>query len=386
MNSLSHPSRVAVVSCNSYAPDDVLTCVAEGIRLLGGAEQFAAPGETLLLKPNLLVSLPPESMAVTHPAVFSAVAQVLAETHATLTYGDSPGFESREGAAARKSGIQEAAEALGLEPADMSTQRELNHPGGVLIKRFTLAKGVVDADGLISISKLKSHGLTRFTGAVKNQFGCIPGLLKAEFHARLPEISRFAQMLVDLNTLIRPRLYVMDGIIAMEGNGPRNGTPRNMGVLLFSTDPIALDSTACRLVNLDPALVPTNTAGEASGLGTMSNIELVGDPIEPLIQADFVINRGAQSGTSSLNNSSLRTFFRQFITPRPTVLADVCKRCGICEQVCPIDPPAVTVNGDIAHHDYMRCIRCYCCQELCPYKAIVIRTPLPGRVLHHIKR
>jgi len=89
---------------------------------------------------------------------------------------------------------------------------------------------------------MKTHGFQRMTGAVKNQFGCIPGALKGEFHVKVPDASNFAKMLIDLNTYIHPRLYVMDGIIAMEGNGPRGGTPKKMNVILFSTDPIALDS------------------------------------------------------------------------------------------------------------------------------------------------
>ncbi len=100
-------------------------------------------------------------------------------------------------------------------------------------------------------------------------------------------------MLIDLNACVHPRLYIMDGVAAMEGNGPRGGTPRQMNVLLFSTDPIALDATICRLMNLDPALVLTNRAGMEMGAGTYlpEEIRLLGDPIEPLIASDFQVNR-----------------------------------------------------------------------------------------------
>jgi len=131
-----------------------------------------------------------------------------------------------------------------------------------------VANGALDADGLVNLSKLKTHPLTRLTGAVKNQFGCVPGLLKSQYHVTLPDPFDFAAMLVDLNTLVRPRFCVMDGVMAMEGNGPRSGVMRKLNVLLFSTDPIALDATACRIINVDPEVVTTSGLGEKAGLGT----------------------------------------------------------------------------------------------------------------------
>ena len=150
---------------------------------------------------------------------------------------------------------------------------------------------MAESSGIISISKLKTHALTRITGAIKNQFGCIPGARKAEFHSVMPTVALFSQMLVDLNLFLKPRLFIMDGIIAMEGNGPRNGDARKMNVLLFSTDPVALDATVCRLINLNPDLVEPLVYGAQSGLGTMTNIDYVGDPIEEFIVPDFAVNR-----------------------------------------------------------------------------------------------
>ena len=152
-------------------------------------------------------------------------------------------------------------------------------PGLDDVVRRAVADGVLAADGLIGLSKLKAHGLTRLTGAVKNQFGCIPGILKGQFHARIADPYTFATMLVDLNTLVRPRLYVMDAVMAMEGNGPRSGRPKPLNALLFSRDPIALDAIACKMIDLDPEFVPTSKPGELAGLGTYryENIKVVGD-------------------------------------------------------------------------------------------------------------
>ena len=149
---------------------------------------------------------------------------------------------------------------------------------GVQNKKFTVAKAVMDNDVIVSLPKLKTHAFEKFTGAVKNQFGCIPGVRKGEYHIKLPDAEQFARMLVDLNGLVGPALYIMDGIMAMEGNGPRGGKPRRMNILLFSADPIALDATVCRLLGLDPEYVPTIAAGAEAGYGTHaeSGIELRG--------------------------------------------------------------------------------------------------------------
>lgn len=372
-------ARVAVVKCHSYDTAEVDDALARGLAFLGGAEAFVQPGERILLKPNLLVGSAPEEAVTTHPAVFSAVARALAEAGAELSWGDSPGFGTGLGAG-KKAGIAEAADVLGIPAADFGHGRTVSFPEGRLIKQFTIAGPVLDADGLVSLPKLKTHALTRMTGAIKNQFGCIPGMLKGEFHTRMPDIERFSQMLVDLNRFLQPRLYVMDGIVGMEGNGPRGGTPRQVGVLLLSADPVAIDVAACRMMALDPSLVEPIMWGEAWELGSASDIELVGDALP--VYEDYNVNRSRISTTGGGMGNPLG---RRLLTPRPYVIEERCTRCGTCIEVCPIDPKAIDFAGGdqtkAPAHDYAACIRCYCCQELCPEHAIEVQTPLLGKLI-----
>jgi len=378
-------SRVAVVRCPSYDVAAVRAAVERGIGLLGGVERFARAGETILLKPNLLIGREPGRAVTTHPSVFRAVAELFLTAGASLTYGDSPAFGRAEGVAGR-AGIAEAARELGIPLADFVTPVAASYPEGVLIKQFTIAQGVLDADGIVSLCKMKTHGLTRITGAIKNQYGCIPGLLKAEFHARLPNARLFTQMLVDLNGLLRPRLYVMDGVVAMEGNGPQGGNPRAMNVLLFSDDPVALDAAFCYLIDLDPHLVLPIVAGEEVGLGTATGIEYVGDPVEGFVARDFAVNRRPLSTTgTALRPGRMSLFFRRFVIPKPAIRSARCTRCGTCVAICPVIPKAVDFE-DAARsappvHRYDRCIRCYCCQEICPEGAIEIAVPFLGRLI-----
>ena len=376
-------SDVAIISCRSYDEGEVLAAVERGLSLLGGAQQFVKPEENILLKLNWLTGDPPEKCVTTHPAVFRAVAQVLQSAGAKLSYGDSPGFQSPD-TAAKKTGCAEVAEQLNIPLADFRAGREAHYPEGKQNKKFIIANAVLDCDGVISLPKMKTHAFQRVTGAVKNQFGCVPGALKGEFHVKVPDAYEFAKMLIDLNSFVHPRLYVMDGIMAMEGNGPRGGDPRQMNELLFSTDPIALDATMCRLMNLDPALVLTNCAGAEMGAGTYlaNEIRLLGDPMEPFIAPDYNVNRKPEADAPKKQQPNL---IKQAITPRPYILADRCVRCGICVKMCPVTPKAVDWHDgnkqNPPSYRYERCIRCYCCQELCPERAIQVKVPFLRRVL-----
>jgi uncharacterized protein (DUF362 family)/NAD-dependent dihydropyrimidine dehydrogenase PreA subunit len=371
-------SKVVIIRCNSYNQQEVNLAISRGMELLGGANTFVKANEKILLKVNLLAGDVPEKCVTTHPAVFRAVADYFLAAGACLSYGDSPGFGTT-GAAAKKAGILDEADALHLEAADFKDGREVFFEEGSQNKKFFIANGVLDSDGLISLPKMKTHGLERFTGAVKNQFGCVVGMRKGEFHVKLPDATDFAKMLVDLNSFVKPRLYIMDGIIAMEGNGPRGGTPRPMNVILFSTDPIALDATACRMINLNPLFVPTTLIGSETGAGFYAedDIELLGDALEEFSCMDFNVER---SPVKSVKKGRMNQFLNNRLVAKPYIQEDKCNQCGTCVQSCPVMGKAVNwLDGDKTKppvYDYSICIKCYCCQEMCPESAIYLKEPL----------
>ena len=370
-------SKVALVRCETYEYNTVKAAVERGLELLGGPHMFARQGEKILLKPNLLVGEAPEKCVTTHPAVFKAVAGAFQKVGAVVSYGDSPGFLGPE-RAAKISGLADAASEMGIGMADFHEGKEIFFKEGIQNRKFIIAKGVLESDGLISLPKLKTHGLTRMTGCIKNQFGCIPGALKGEFHVKLPDVNDFSRMLVDLNNFIKPRLFIMDGIIAMEGNGPRGGNPKKMNMLLFSSDPVALDATVCRIINLNPEFVPTIKFGKEGGLGTYleNEIEIAGDDLKSFIDIYFNVKREPAAATGAW--SSLKTFRNSFV-PKPYIDKSKCIKCGVCVKMCPVNPKAVDwhdgVKGKPPSYKYERCIRCYCCQELCPESAIRLKVP-----------
>jgi len=371
-------SKVAIVRCNSYEAEEVKNAVSRGMELIGGVNTFVKRGEKILLKVNLLVGDLPEKCVTTHPAIFRAVAEIFATEGVILSYGDSPGFGATH-AAAKKAGIAEVAEEMKIELANFKDGRDVFFEEGNQNKKFHLANGVLDADGLISLPKMKTHGLERFTGGVKNQFGCVVGMRKGEFHVKLPDATDFARMLVDLNSYVKPRLYIMDGVMAMEGNGPRGGTPRAMNVLLFSTDPIALDATASRMINLNPLYVPTTLVGSETGAGNYKeeDIEIVGNTLKEFVCMDFNVER---SPVKSIKKGKMVQFLNNRLVAKPYIVEEKCTQCGTCVVSCPVEGKAVNwLNGDKTKapvYDYAKCIKCYCCQEMCPESAIILKDPL----------
>ena len=376
-------AKVALIECPDYGAELVLRSLRRGIDLLGGIAHFARPGEKILLKPNILNGAAPEKCVTTHPSVLKAMGVLCQENGSRASFGDSPGFGSAR-AAADKSGLAAVAGEIGMAQADFSTPVQVSFKEALIAKQLILAKGAVETDGIISLAKMKTHGFMRITGAVKNQFGCVPGIRKGEFHVKMPQAGHFASMLVDINRYLRPRLYVLDGITAMEGNGPGSGSPRRMKVLLFSSDPVALDAVFCKLIRLPAQFVPTLQAVAASDLGTSADeeIEICGDDLSRLIAPDFKVIRRAAVPF----DRSFPYFLKKWITPRPFIDYSLCVNCGICTEVCPLEPKAVrSLAGSRTPQpafDYKRCIRCYCCQEMCPYAAIAIKRPLLSRMIH----
>lgn len=376
---MKHP--VVLIPLDTYDQPRVDAAIRQGVELLGGIGQFVRPEEKIVLKPNLLARALPQKAITTHPAVFSAVCRLLREEgYVHLSYGDSPGNPTTTpDKAAEAAGIAEAAAKYGVERADFSSGSIVTFPEGRTAKSFYLCRGVQDADALISICKMKTHALERITGAVKNQYGCITGVNKATGHASYPNSDIFADMLADLNLCVRPRLYIMDGVVAMEGNGPTSGTPVNMNVLLLSADPVALDAVFSSLVHLSPEAVPTCVSGVKAGLGVMdeSAIEVitpdatltVAQAREKYGKADFDVFRGVIKKGFLFNFMPLLPFLQN----RPRVDLKKCVACGVCEESCPVPDKAVhSGNGHKAKYDYKKCIRCFCCQEMCPVKAIEV--------------
>jgi Pyruvate/2-oxoacid:ferredoxin oxidoreductase delta subunit len=235
-----------------------------------------------------------------------------------------------------------------------------------------MASAVVEADKVISVAKLKTHGLTRYTGAVKNLYGTIVGLNKGQMHLRVQESSEFGQMLVDLYGVVKPVLSVVDGVVGMEGEGPRNGSPRQVGVIIAGASGFAVDAVGAAIIGLAPEQVPYLKA--ARGLGLIKDgldwIDLRGLSLDEARVPGFRL--GAVSLDSNLVPKWASTLLRNRLTARPVVNTETCIGCNICGQACP--PQTIAMRDKKAVINDKNCIRCYCCHEMCPQGAITLKT------------
>lgn len=381
-------SPVALVQCTEYAQDQVEAAVQRAVDLVGGIEHFVKAGQRVLVKPNLLLPSEPERAIVTHPAVVRAVTKLVQQAGAQVIVADNPivvpvtnrGWR----AAYQRSGWDIVETELGAELNTHITPQQRPHPDGELVKLVDTSDFLDDVDIVISVPKLKAHGFTRFTGAVKNLFGTVPGATKFGYHVKLQAVEQFADMLLDLVTFVRPALTIMDAVVGMDGNGPSAGDPFPIGSVLASADPVALDVVAITLVGHDPLSVPTVAGSVRRGwtTGNLEDCELVGDSLEDLRVSGFRMPAGGQSGMERVPGFLRRLGTRQLVaSPHVT---DACIGCRLCVENCPVQTIS-NVEGK-ARINLGHCIRCYCCHELCPEHAIELREPLLGRMLAALSR
>lgn len=372
---------VIVQRANSYDQAQIDSAVEAVFAALPAVGRLGA-GSHVLLKPNLLAKHPPEHAVTTHPAVITAVIRAVHRRGVPLSQivlADSMGGvynPTLMKAAYHASGMEQACRAEGIE-CYTGCKWRLRKTNGELVQEFSLIQPVLEADFIIDLPKLKTHVMTGYTGAVKNLFGCIPGLQKAEWHMRFPDRERFGQMLVDLLCTVKPDFAILDGIVALEGNGPAGGTPRPVGLVMASEDLPALDLAVCRVIGLDPMRVPYLAAAHGRGLCTEAFDPAWADgPVEPV--PGFRLPSSYTGGEGSTDFAQhtpklvqpLVKHMERLIAPRPVVDQKKCIGCGKCAEICPGHTIQV---GRTARIHPSGCIRCFCCHEMCPVKAIDVR-------------
>lgn len=377
--------KVSLVKCHDYNYNLVKNAIEESFENLGGVRKYIDNGDKVLLKLNLLMKKRPEDATTTHPLFTKALAETLIKNGAEVIIADSPGgpFNTSLLRGVYKAcGIEKIAEDLKIKLNYNTDVMNIKNENGLILKRITAIEVLNEVDKVISVSKLKTHGMMMFTGAVKNMFGIVAGLEKAEYHVRMPEIKDFSNALVDICVAAKPILSFMDGIIGMEGDGPSAGDPRKIGAVIASTSPYHLDVVATSIIGLKPTKVPTIQRCVERGLckGNFEDIELVGNNMEKFKLNDFVV---PEIRSLDLLEGKLPKFIRDIINgliqPKPVFLHNKCVGCGDCAENCPPHVIDMIDNKPIVNLD--GCIRCFCCQELCPVKAVDIHRPILMKLL-----
>ena len=370
------PTTVSLVRCPDYQETAVHEKLKESLDLIGGIHKFVSPGEKVLLKLNLCIGRPPEKCVNTHPLVIKSIALLVKEAGATPLIGDSPQMGSVH-SAADKSGIGAVARDLGIDIVEFEPIRVLN-PEGKIFKTFTIGKIVKEVDKVINLPKLKTHALMLLTLAVKNIYGCIPGTRKAQWHVKTDKAGKdyFAQMMLDLNLLVKPALTLVDGVMAMEGMGPGFGDPRHLGLLIAGTDCVAIDRVITEIVNVKPEHAPILRVAinKGYGVGRLEEITIAGAKLQDVIVTDFKLPQKAD--VFDRIPRGLKKVAKRYLTDQPVINQKKCEVCEMCLRACPINKIAMgNKTVEINQHD---CIQCLCCVEICPHGAIDL---VPGKLL-----
>lgn len=405
-------SEVYITPCDSYDTAEVADAVDGIFQALGGIGRFVRPGERILLKPNLLMPKQPSAATTTHPAIVAAVARAVIAAGGTAVIADSPGGPYNRAvlrALYKVCGMERAAQESGAELNYNTSVREAAYPGGVTAKSFSVIEPFFACDKVINLAKIKTHGMTYYTGGVKNLFGLIGGLSKAEYHMRYKNKEDFCSALVDLCEFAKPALTILDGVVGMEGNGPSNGSPRALGVLVAGENPHLCDLAATAIIGAKPDDVWTLRHAITRGLcpQTLEGCA-AGEPVERFAVDDF---RFPDTKSVTFDDSLpkfIRRLANRLLLPFPQFDAQRCVRCMRCASVCPAGAISATWETDGAEElprtqeqegaqnqntqeamplrvgekdkrkglprlDKRNCIQCYCCQELCPHDAILLQ-------------
>jgi uncharacterized protein (DUF362 family)/Pyruvate/2-oxoacid:ferredoxin oxidoreductase delta subunit len=315
----------------------------------------------------------------THPSVVAAVGRLARQTGASPVIADSPGGGYRYTRKIldkiyRTSQMHRAATQAGISVNWDTTSRPVSFAEGVLIKHFDIITPVYNADAVFNLCKMKTHLFTVMTGAIKNLFGVVPGLSKTGYHAKLHDTQRFAGMLLDLSQYLSPRLTIMDAVVAMEGDGPGTGDPRQVGLIMGSENPLAMDVVATEIMGLHRTENPVIMEAERRALepNHIEDIDIIGAAIDDVKVSDFKRTR-VSAGSLGLDRMPwyqrlLEPIFKDAYTVRPRVIWHRCIACGTCIEACPME--AIRFVDERASIDDDKCIRCYCCHEICPEEAI----------------
>jgi uncharacterized protein (DUF362 family)/Pyruvate/2-oxoacid:ferredoxin oxidoreductase delta subunit len=342
----------------------------------------------VVIKVNALRACDPDREAiVTHPALLKAVIDFVETREPNqIIVGDSVGTESY-GNSRHVFEVTGLARAAAPYYRNLSLNLQMVEVAKPFRRALAVLKDVLDADVYISLPKLKTHGLTMLSGAVKNNYGLLAGAQKSWYHYHAKKPEKFAEILIEMYRLRPPDLVIMDGILAMEGYGPCSPEVTWANKVLASNDAVALDTVLAGLVGFRIDEVPYLRIARDLGLGQtdVKMIEIEGDcsPLAGFKRPDvrpestYCYLSGVGGGKTSL------AFFADRVSYRPVFSSERClPGCVACVRACPADAlkadtPPILLAG--------RCMLCSACAEACPYDAVrlvpdvtVLNSPLRG--------
>lgn len=367
-------TKVYISNCIDYNESKIKTAFKETI-LDNNLLDFVKPKMKIAIKVNLVAAATPDKAVTTNPVLVKVLCEEIVKRGAYAIIGDSPGglFNSNT-----LRNIYKESGMLSLVSENISVNdnfnQEIRKINGKVVSSLDCSSWLLEADAIINFAKLKSHGMMALSACTKNMFGSIPGLLKPGYHYRYPNHADFADMLIDIQEFYKCNLHLLDAIVGMEGNGPTQGTPRNIGLFMASKSPYAIDEVAAYIIGLTNDDVPSITQAIKRDKIPVSVNELdLSINVENFVIKDY---KNIKPGKNMEFNDKFKGPFGKTITKmvakilrvKPKVVKKECIGCKKCANICPAK--AIEMKNGKPIIDRNKCIRCFCCQEFCPKGAM----------------
>ena len=369
--------KVQIRRIDSYNPDLLDEAVDGFLKSVRNAKLHR--NKRVLLKPNTLGAYPPDKAVTTHPAVLEALIKYFLAKGKEVWIGDSPGGTTSVEQVWEVCGYTDLARRYPVKLVNLSTAgfRELKH-GGISVK---VSEVLWQCGIVINVAKYKTHSLMAYTGALKNLYGLVPGLVKTEYHRMYPDTKSFAELLLALFQEVRSKITYsfIDGIVGMDGYGPSAGKPRDFGLFFGSESISALDYVAARMMGFGIRDVPY-LSGALHSEGVLPSRVSVPSSFrnQAPLKADIT---GVKLGKDFLRfvPPVAKKIFRKLYDQHP-VITERCKRFGVCVRSCPVTAISYGQDG-MPRIDREKCIKCMCCHELCPHSVVEIQKTLVARLV-----
>lgn len=271
---------------------DVKKITREAISLIGGLEQALRPGDTVLIKPNFGVDLPSTTGGTTNPEVVATLIGLARDAGAKrVIVGESSVVGYNAGEIFEFLGVRSLFEEAGAELVNMDADKSIRVkvPNGKNFETMRIHSTAWESNFIISVPVMKTHFQTVVSLGMKNMKGVLPDSMKKLSHRigvkQHKEEFELEQSILDLNSVIKPHLVVIDGIVAQEGYNPGSpgvtGSPLPFDTVVAGFDPVATDATAAYLMGFDPMKVPLIRKAYERGLGEarIEMIQMVGTPV-----------------------------------------------------------------------------------------------------------
>jgi len=364
---------VSVVSCNSYEQKEIDKAIEKSLKEINFKIK---PNSKILIKPNLVSNNTPNQQAVTNFTLIDFLCRYFKKNKCKITIGESSAFYNKgyTSKAYKSSKIYDIAKKYSVPLIAFEDEKiiPVEKKNLKFLKELYIPKIINDFDLIVDVPKIKTHMLMRFTGAVKNLYGIVPGGYKQILHTKTKNINEMAEIILDLYQNLKPPiLSVADAVIGLDG-GPSAviGKPKKIGYILSSMNPFALDVIACQMIGYSPEDIPLITMAEKRNLIKIKDVKQIGEFHKTIFSK---LKKGAI--VNKKQDSLLVT--KTYATPK---INSKCHLCEICTSACPTK--ALEIKNDKLIFNKDKCIHCYSCVTSCPENAIKLKEQPMGKIIN----